>query len=262
MQPQRNSMLQGSKIRLLLLVSLFLSVGTYAEELDINSTGEQRSVLNSQVVNAVKEDTYSLHFTGIWGDIDAYTLQGDVTKSINQDFGATLGINNLFLVGDEDETNVQNARAGVFFRDVNRGRVELAYQYILADAFDKSFYGLTAEYYFTNWTLGAFYLTDDVSDIFELEDANIYSNIYINDTLRLEIDLLDASDNSIIKASLQFQLEETAGHEWFFTLSYGETFWDDENEIGLSIKYVPNYSSSLKQYYRQYSTNIKSAFFM
>jgi hypothetical protein len=218
-------------------------------------------IANEQVdiknLPAVQENSYSVNAQGVSDDVDIFSIQADSTFSISENFGGTLGANNYYISTDNDSDNIRNIRAGIFMRDPDIGRIELAYQQVFFDGSNEHFYNLTSEYYFENWTLGGFFLTDELAD---LKDLNLYSNIYFNDNIRLEIDLLDASDNSVLKGAIQFQLPEYIGNEWMFSISYGEDLIG-QNQIGLSVKYVPDFNSTLKKYYRNYSVNIKSLFF-
>lgn len=206
---------------------------------------------------AVKENTYSLNAHGVFDDIDMFSIQADSTISISESFGGTLGVNNYYINSDYHSENIQNVRAGIFMRSPDIGRIEFAYQQVFFNDSNEHLYNITSEYYFENWTLGGFFITDELTD---LRDLNLYSNIYFNDSIRLEIDLFDTSDNSVVKGTIQFQLPENIGNEWMFSISYGEDLIGD-NQIGLGVKYIPDFHSTLKKYYRNYSANIKSLFF-
>ncbi|MCW8833697.1 MAG: hypothetical protein OQK03_10290, partial [Colwellia sp.] len=192
-------------------------------------------------------------------DYDIIYLQGDATFALGDSFGFSVGANNLNLNFSDETDNVQNLRVGGFFRNPEHGRVELAYQQFFNDGENEGLYSVTGEYYFDNWTLGAYAMSDELS---ELDDLNIFTNIYFTDNIRLDIDLLDASDNSVVSATLNFQMPEYIGNEWQFNLSYGEGFWDNDHQWGIGVKYTPDYNDTLKRFYRNYSTNIKSFFFL
>lgn len=208
---------------------------------------------------AVEANTISYSSKYNSADVDFVYLQVDSTFALGENFGATLGANNLYVKSSSDSDNAQNLRIGSFYRNPEFGRVEIAYQQFFNDVETEGYYSATGEYYFDNWTLGAFVLSDDLS---ELDDINLYSNIYITDDIRLELDLLDATDNSVISATVTFQLPGLINNEWQFGLSYGEGFWEDDSQFGISVKYTPNFTNSLKRFYRNYNTNIKSVFFL
>ncbi len=218
-------------------------------------------IANEQVdvknLPAVQENSYSINAQSVFDDVDIFSIQADSTFSISENFGGTLGANNYHKSTNNNSHNIQNVRAGIFMRDPDIGRIELAYQQVFFDGSNEHFYNITSEYYFDNWTIGGFFLTDEHTD---LKDFNVYSNIYFNDSIRLEVDLMDASDTSVLKGAIQFQLPEYIGNEWMFSISYGEDL-SGQNQIGLSVKYVPDFNSTLKKYYRNYSTNFKSLFF-
>ena len=206
---------------------------------------------------AVVENNYAITVDGLWRDVDVYSFQVDGHFALSEKFGASLGANALLVDYFGEDDDLSNLRAAIFMRDAEIGRIEISYQHIFNSDIDDGFWGLTSEYYFDNWTLGAYVLTEDFS---ELNDLNLYTNIYFTDNVRLELDLLDASDSSVLKGTVKFQLPEIVGNEWQFNVSYGQGFYG-ESQIGLGVKYTPNFDSTLKSYYRKYSTNIKSAFF-
>lgn len=208
---------------------------------------------------AVEENTisYSAKYNSAY--YDTIYLQGEATFALGDNFGFTAGANNLTLKFLDETDNSQNLRIGGFFRNPEHGRVELAYQQFFINGENRGLYSMTGEYYFDNWTLGAYAMSDNLSD---LNDLNIYSNIYFTDNIRLEIDLLDASDNSVVSATVKFQVPDYIGNEWQFSLSYGEGFWDNDNQWGIGVKYTPNYDDTLKRFYRNYSTNVKAFFFL
>tara|TARA_R110001583_G_scaffold1152_8_gene9560 strand:- start:3383 stop:4078 length:696 start_codon:yes stop_codon:yes gene_type:complete len=208
---------------------------------------------------AVEENTisYSAKFNS--ARYNTIYLQGDATFALGDSFGFTVGANNLNLKFSDETDNAQNLRVGGFYRNPVHGRVEIAYQQLFTDEENEGLYSITGEYYFDNWTLGTYVMSDELS---ELNDLNIYTNIYFTDNIRLEIDLLDASDDSVVSATVNFQAPEYIGNEWQFSLSYGEGFWDNDHQWGIGIKYTPSYNDTLKRFYRNYSTNIKSFFFL
>jgi len=208
---------------------------------------------------AVEENTISYSAKYNSANYDIIYLQADATFALGDSFGFTVGANNLNLKFSDETDNAQNLRVGGFYRSPEHGRVELAYQQLFNDGEDEGLYSVTGEYYFDHWTLGAYVMSDELSG---LNDLNIYTNIYFTDNIRLEVDLLDASDNSIVSATLNFQAPEYISNEWQFSLSYGEGFWDDDHQWGVGIKYTPSYNDTLKRFYRNYSTNIKSFFFL
>jgi len=208
---------------------------------------------------AVTANTTSYSARYINGDVKFFYLQADGTFALGKNFGASLGANNLYINDDYDSDNVQNIRAAAFYRSPDFGRIELAYQNLFFDGESDSAYSITGEYYFENWTLGAYVLSDDLS---ELNDLNIYSNIYFTDNVRLELDLLDSSDSALLSAKVNFQAPEYIGNEWQFFLSYGETFRESEYRWGIGVKYTPDFNDTLKRFYRNYSTNVKSVFFL
>jgi len=153
-----------------LLICLF-STASVAEE-----AGEEQV--------AVKAATFAFSADTTFSNTDFYYLQGDGTFAINDDFGVTLGINNVYLDYEDGSNDIQNFRVGGFFRNPEYGRVEVAYQQAFFDEHENDFYSLTGEYYFENWTLGGFFLSDDLSN---LNDLNLYSNIYVNENTRIEV---------------------------------------------------------------------------
>ncbi len=218
------------------------------------------SLLQTSYAQKAVENTvisYSAKYNST--DYDMIYLQADATFALNDSFGFTLGANNLNVSFDDETDNAQNLRIGSFYRNPEHGRVELAYQQLFNDGESDGLYSITGEYYFNNWTLGVYAMSDELSD---LNDLNIYTNIYLTDDIRLEIDLLDASDDSVISATLNFQAPDYISNEWQFSLSYGEGFWDNDNQWGIGVKYTPDYNDTLKRFYRNYSTNIKAFFFL
>jgi len=208
---------------------------------------------------AVEENTISYSAKYNSASYDIIYLQGDATFALGDSFGFTVGANNLNLNFSDETDNIQNLRVGSFYRSTEHGRVELAYQQLFNDGENEGLYSITGEYYFTHWTLGAYVMSDELS---ELNDLNIYTNFYFTDNIRLDIDLLDASDNSLISATLNFQAPEYIGNEWQFSLSYGEGGRDSDHQWGVGVKYTPDYNDTLKRFYRNYSTNVKSFFFL
>jgi len=208
---------------------------------------------------AVEENTisYSAKYNSAEGDI--IYLQADATFALGDNFGFTVGANNLNLNFYDETDNAQNLRVAGFFRNPEHGRIELAYQQFFSNGENEGLYSITGEYYFENWTVGMYAMSDELS---ELNDANIYVNFYFTDNIRLDLDLLDASDSSVISTTLNFQAPDYIGNEWQFNLSYGEGFWDNDNQWGIGVKYTPEYNDTLKRFYRNYSTNIKSFFFL
>ncbi|WP_394175756.1 hypothetical protein [Thalassotalea litorea] len=235
-----------TKITALLLMLTFSAAPAYAE-----------SAKEETHTKAVAENNYSVSLEGNWNDVDFYTLQADGTFGIGEHFGSSIGANTIFINGDSDSSDFQNLRASIFTRNPEVGRLELAYQTVFGPSNTSDYFSVTGEYYFSNWTIGAYFLSDDLSD---LNDLNIYTNIYFTQTVRLEIDLLDSSDDSLVKGTIKFQLPEVTGNEWIFNVSYGAALWDN-NQVGFGVTYVPKFNGSLKQYYRSYSTNIKAALF-
>ena len=208
---------------------------------------------------AVEENTISYSAKYNSASYDIIYLQADATFALGDNFGFTVGANNLNLKFSDENDNAQNLRVGGFFRNPEHGRVELAYQQLFNNGENDGLYSITGEYYFDNWTLGAYAMSDELSD---LNDLNIYTNIYFTDNIRLEIDLLDASDDSVVSATVNFQAPDYIGNEWQLSLSYGEGFWDNDHQWGVGVKYTPDYNDTLKRFYRNYSTNIKSFFFL
>ncbi|MBL4942623.1 MAG: hypothetical protein JKY81_13305 [Colwellia sp.] len=208
---------------------------------------------------AVEENTLSYSVKYNSAIFDTLYLQGDATFALGDSFGLSVGANNLNLSFADETENMQNLRVGGFFRNPKHGRVEVAYQQLFINGENDGLYSITGEYYFDNWTLGAYVMSDELS---ELNDLNIYTNIYITDNIRVEIDLLDASDNSVISATLNFQAPDYIGNEWQFSLSYGEGFWDNDNQWGIGVKYTPDFNNTLKRFYRNYSTNVKAFSFL
>ena len=208
---------------------------------------------------AVEENTISYSAKYNSAEVDIIYLQADATFALGDNFGFTVGANNLNLNFYDETTNTQNLRVASFFRNPKHGRVELAYQQLFTDGENEGLYSITGEYYFENWTVGMYAMSDELSD---LNDANIYVNFYFTDNIRLDLDLLDASDSSVISTTLNFQAPDYIGNEWQFNLSYGEGFWDNDNQWGIGVKYTPEYNDTLKRFYRNYSTNIKSFFFL
>lgn len=208
---------------------------------------------------AVEQNTISYSAKYNSANYDILYIQGDATIALNDDFGFNMGANNLYLDFDNGSENAQNFRVGSFYRNPEHGRIELAYQRLFSNGENNGLYSIIGEYYFDNWTLGAYVMSDELS---ELNDLNIYTNIYFTDNIRLDIDLLDASDNSVVSATLNFQAPDYISNEWQFSLSYGEGFWDNDHQWGIGVKYTPDYNDTLKRFYRHYSTNIKSFFFL
>jgi hypothetical protein len=208
---------------------------------------------------AVEENTASYSAKYNSANYDMIYLQADATFALGDRFGFSVGANNLNLRFSGETDNAQNLRVGAFYRNPEQGRIELAYQQLFSNGENEGLYSITSEYYFDNWTLGAYVMSDELSD---LDDLNIYTNIYFTDNIRLDIDLLDASDNSVVSATLNFQAPDYISNEWQFNLSYGEGFWDNDHQWGIGVKYTPDYDDTLKRFYRNYSTNIKSFFFL